>query len=85
MVSIEEHILDTDAEKTTVCSCHRCLINAGVEKNELHLNIDLNFDHQMSLSKSKCWQSNNCLQYLKCAVPLAEIYQKQFKMCILGT
>ncbi len=35
--------------KTTVLSCHRCLINTGVKKNELHLNIDNNFDHQMSL------------------------------------
>ncbi len=27
-------------------------------KNELHLNIGENFDHQMSLSKSKRWYSN---------------------------
>jgi hypothetical protein len=40
--------------KTTVLSCHRCLLNPGVEKNELHLNIDKNFDHPLSLSKSKC-------------------------------
>ncbi len=26
--------------KTTVLSCHRCLINTGVETNEQHLNID---------------------------------------------
>jgi hypothetical protein len=26
--------------KTIVLSCHRCLINSGVEKNEQHLNID---------------------------------------------
>ncbi len=26
--------------------------------------MDLNFDHQMSLSKSKCWYSNNCLYFL---------------------
>ncbi len=51
--------------KTTVSSCHRCLISNGV-KNELHLIIDLNVDHQMFLSKSKCWFSNNCLHYLKC-------------------
>jgi hypothetical protein len=25
----------------------------------------------MSLSKSKCQYSNNCLQYIKCAVPLS--------------
>jgi len=30
-----------------------CLIKTGVEKNEQHLNMDYNFDHQMSLSKSK--------------------------------
>jgi len=40
--------------KTTVISYHRCLINTGVEKMEQHLNKDYNFDHQMSLSKSKC-------------------------------
>jgi hypothetical protein len=32
--------------------------------------MDLNFDHQMSLSKSKCMYSNNCLHFLNCAVPL---------------
>ncbi len=32
--------------------------------------MDLNFDHQMSLSKSKCWYSYNCLHFLKRAVPL---------------
>ena len=37
--------------------------------------MDYNFDHQMSLSKSKCWYSNNCLHFLKGAVPL--------KRCIL--
>jgi hypothetical protein len=36
---IEQHILDTNAGKTTVLSCHICLINTGVEKNELHLSI----------------------------------------------
>jgi hypothetical protein len=56
--------------KTAVLSCHRFLINTGVEKNEQHLNMDSNFDHQMSLSKSKCWYSNKCLDFLKCAVPL---------------
>ncbi len=39
-------------------------------KNEQHLNMDKNFDHQMSLSKSKCSYSNNCLHFLKYAVPL---------------
>jgi len=37
---IEKHILDTKAEKTTVLSCHKCLIYTGIEKNEQHLNID---------------------------------------------
>jgi hypothetical protein len=34
----------------------------------------LNFNHQMSLSKSKCWHSNNCLPFLKCVVSLRWIY-----------
>jgi hypothetical protein len=33
--------------------------------------MDLNFDNQISLSKSKCWYSNNCLHFLKRAVPLS--------------
>ncbi len=49
---------------TTVLSCHRCLINP-VLKNEQHFNIEQNFDHQMSLSKSKCLYSNICLHFLK--------------------
>jgi hypothetical protein len=32
-------------------------------KNEQYLNIDFNFDHQMSLSKSKWLYSNNCLHF----------------------
>ncbi len=32
--------------------------------------MDLNFDHQMSLCKSQCLYSNNCLHFLKRAVPL---------------
>ncbi len=45
-------------------------------KNELNLNIDQSFDHQMSLSKSKCWYSNNCLHFLKCAVPFVTLASK---------
>ncbi len=48
---------------TAVLSCHRSLINT-VEKMYKILNTDQNFDHQMSLSKSKCWYSNNCLHFL---------------------
>ncbi len=39
-------------------SCHRC-----GWKNEQHLNIVWSFEHQMSLSKSKCCYSNNCLHF----------------------
>ncbi len=39
-------------------------------KIEQHLNEDKKFDRQMSLSKTKCWYSNNCLNFLKHAVPL---------------
>ncbi len=35
--------------------------------------MEYNFDHQMSLSKSKCWYSNSCLHFLRRAVPLHEI------------
>ncbi len=43
-----------------------------VLKNEQHLNIEWNFDCQMSLSKSKYWYSKNCLHFLKQAVPLVQ-------------
>ncbi len=49
--------------KTTVISCHICLINTGVEKNEQHLNVDYNFDRPMSASRSKFSYSNNCLHF----------------------
>ena len=40
-----------------------------VLRNEQHLNKDQNFDHQMSLSKSKCWHSNNSLHFLmQCSI-----------------
>jgi hypothetical protein len=66
--------------KTIVLSCHHlCLINTGVEKNELHLNIDYNFDLQMSLSKSKCLYSNNFLHFLKRAVLL--IHYESVMVC----
>jgi hypothetical protein len=39
-------------------------------KNEQYSNMDKNFDHQMSLSKSKCLYSYSCLCFLKRAVPL---------------
>jgi hypothetical protein len=56
--------------KTSDLNCHRCLINTGVEKNKLLLNIDFNFDHQMSLTKSKCWYSNNSLHFfiVRCSI-----------------
>jgi hypothetical protein len=43
--------------------------------NEQHLNIVNKVYHQMYLSKSKCWYSNNCLHFLKFAVPLYTNYQ----------
>jgi hypothetical protein len=55
--------------KTTVLSCRKCIINNdAVKMNNIY--IDYNFDHQMSLSMSKCWYSNNCLYFLRCSVPL---------------
>jgi hypothetical protein len=40
--------------------------------------MDWNYDHQMSLSKSKCWYSRNCLHFLKRAVPLPELILELF-------
>jgi hypothetical protein len=59
---IEQHILDTNTGKNClklrqISNYHWCW------KHELHSYIDLNFDHQMSLSSSKCWLSNNCLHF----------------------
>jgi hypothetical protein len=36
-----------------------------VLKNEQYLNNDLNFDHQMSLNRRKCWYSNNRTAYIR--------------------
>jgi hypothetical protein len=49
MGPIAEHRLYTNAGKTAFLSCHKCLINTGVEKNEQHINRDKNFDHQICL------------------------------------
>ncbi len=41
--SLKPHITVHDihlCRKTTVLSCHRCLINTGFENNEQHFNID---------------------------------------------
>ncbi len=46
-------------------------------QNEHHLNIDCNFDHQMSISKNKCWNSNNCLHFLNPACSIAGCLVKQ--------
>ncbi len=46
-------------------------------KNEQYLNMDKNFDHQMSLSKSKCLYSYSCLRFLKHAVPLLQQKSKK--------
>ncbi len=50
-----------------------------VLKNEHHLNIDLNLDHQISLGESNCWYSNNCLHFLKCGAPF--IFQNDNNFC----
>ncbi len=49
--------------KITLLSCHRCLINTGVEKmNNISLQI-LTFYHPIFRSKSKCWDSSALLLY----------------------
>ncbi len=52
-------------KKTIVLICHRCLNNSGVEKMNKILNIDQNFDHQMSLSKMRYWYSNNRTAHIR--------------------
>jgi hypothetical protein len=47
MVSLVVYGIIHQRKKTTVLSCHRCLINTGVEKNEHYLNANNNFDYQM--------------------------------------
>ncbi len=49
--------------KTTILNFPSCVAYTGFEKMNQHLNIDYNFDHQMSLSKNKCWYSSNCLHF----------------------
>ncbi len=39
---------------------------------------DYKFDHQMSLSKSKCWHSNNGLHFLKHTVPFRALNLVKF-------
>jgi hypothetical protein len=39
----------------------------------------------MSVSKSKCWYSNNYLQFLKCAVPLSFTFFQESKVQTLST
>jgi hypothetical protein len=65
--------------KATVFSCHWCLINASVSKMS---NIS-NFDHQMSLSKRKCWYSNNCLHFLKLCCSFVKIMLHVITTCCL--
>jgi hypothetical protein len=59
-------------KKTAVLSYHRFLISYGVEKWTT-FKYGFELDHQMSLNKSKCWYSNNCLHFLKRTVPLQEV------------
>jgi len=66
--------------ETTVLSCHRCLINTGVEKNEQHLNIDYNFDHQMSQVRVNFGIQTIVLQFLKRVVPLIRSVGAHFAM-----
>ncbi len=47
-------------------------------KNGQHLNMDKNFDHRMSLNKSKCLYSYNCLHFLNHAFPMSKITSNSF-------
>jgi hypothetical protein len=64
-------MLRHQCRKTAVLSCVRFLINSGVEKK--NKNMDYKFVHQMSLSKSKCWYSNNCLHFFKACYSIKKL------------
>ncbi len=57
--------------KAAVVWGHKCLIN-----------IDWNFDHQISLSKGKCWYSNNYLHFLKHVGPLTSYFYHNLYLLI---
>ena len=59
--------------KYTWSKSHRYLITTSVETNEQYLNIDVNFKHQIPVSKSKFWHSYICLHFSMCSVPLSYI------------
>jgi hypothetical protein len=57
--------------KTAALSSHRFLSNSRVEKNEHLNNIDSNFDHQMSLSKSKVFKQLFKFSKVCCSIKTA--------------
>ncbi len=57
-MAIEKCVLDTSARKQLSHAATVVLLTLAL-KNEQHLNIDYNFDHQISLRKSKYLYSNN--------------------------
>ncbi len=66
---MEQHILDTPTQENSCLKLPQISNQLWCLKNEQHLNMDQNFDHQMSPIKSKCWYSYNCLHFLKRVVP----------------
>jgi len=71
--------------KTTVLGCHRCLTTALKKWTTFKYRLELS--PPMSLSKCKCWYSNNCLHFLKraalCQVAKQNMGIFKFKLSIL--
>jgi hypothetical protein len=59
---IEQCVSDTNAGKQLSEAATDVLLTLVI-KNEQHVIIDDSFYHQMSLGKSECWYSNNCLHF----------------------
>ncbi len=47
--------------------------------------MDLNFDHQMSLSKSKCWYSKNYLCFFKACCSIVRLKLTKFESDLNST
>ncbi len=57
--------------KLSACYHFKGIINTKlVLKKWTTFKYRLELNHQISLSKSKCWYSNNCLHFLKRVIPL---------------
>jgi hypothetical protein len=63
-----------DPDQLTCCTIYRCLfVEIQLLRNQISLCQHVFYYTGVSLSKSKYWHSNNCLHFLKCAVPFVVV------------